>query len=94
MPFKRASSVFYMVPLEIPLVKMSVNWATVNRSKGNRVDISKSDLIQKSSYCRVSGIGIYSMKGATWIFLNYLLMAMSAAVRTREVVQSNEEGNK
>ncbi|WJX95533.1 hypothetical protein P8452_76842 [Trifolium repens] len=29
--------------------------ATVNRSKGNRTDISKSDLIQKSSYCRVSG---------------------------------------
>ncbi|KAK9119229.1 hypothetical protein Scep_017322 [Stephania cephalantha] len=58
MPFKRASSVFYMVPLEIPLVKMSVNW------------------------------------GVTWIFLNYLLMAMSAAVRTRWVVQSNEEGNK
>lgn len=28
--------------------------ATVNRSKGNRTDISKSDLIQKSSYCRVS----------------------------------------
>ena len=30
--------------------------ATVNRSKGNRTEISKSDLIQKSSYCRVSGI--------------------------------------
>ncbi|KAL6509541.1 hypothetical protein OROGR_022851 [Orobanche gracilis] len=29
--------------------------ATVNRSKGNRVEISKSDLIQKSAYCRVSG---------------------------------------
>ncbi|CAJ2664568.1 unnamed protein product [Trifolium pratense] len=29
--------------------------ARVNRSKGNRTDISKSDLIQKSSYCRVSG---------------------------------------
>ncbi|MED6171278.1 hypothetical protein PIB30_039352 [Stylosanthes scabra] len=29
--------------------------ATVNRSKGNRTDISKSELIQKSSYCRVSG---------------------------------------
>ncbi|XP_004508726.1 uncharacterized protein [Cicer arietinum] len=28
--------------------------ATVNRSKGNRTDISKADLIQKSSYCRVS----------------------------------------
>ncbi|CAL5198390.1 unnamed protein product [Lathyrus oleraceus] len=28
--------------------------ATVNRSKGNRTDISRSDLIQKSSYCRVS----------------------------------------
>ncbi|CAI8610052.1 unnamed protein product [Vicia faba] len=28
--------------------------ATVNRSKGNRTDVSKSDLIQKSSYCRVS----------------------------------------
>ncbi|PHT65749.1 hypothetical protein BC332_30489 [Capsicum chinense] len=29
--------------------------ATVNRSKGNRTDISKAELIQKSSYCRVSG---------------------------------------
>ncbi|GMH21413.1 hypothetical protein Nepgr_023255 [Nepenthes gracilis] len=29
--------------------------ATVNRSKGNRTDMSKADLIQKSSYCRVSG---------------------------------------
>ncbi|KAJ8452327.1 hypothetical protein Cgig2_006132 [Carnegiea gigantea] len=29
--------------------------ATVNRSKGNRTDISRADLIQKSSYCRVSG---------------------------------------
>ncbi|XP_010258323.1 PREDICTED: uncharacterized protein LOC104598108 isoform X2 [Nelumbo nucifera] len=29
--------------------------ATVNRSKGNRTDLSKADLIQKSSYCRVSG---------------------------------------
>ncbi|CAL5346989.1 unnamed protein product [Camellia sinensis] len=29
--------------------------ATVNRSKGNRTEISKEDLIQKSSYCRVSG---------------------------------------
>lgn len=29
--------------------------ATVNRSKGNKTEISKSDLIQKSAYCRVSG---------------------------------------
>ncbi|XP_076911875.1 uncharacterized protein LOC143569985 [Bidens hawaiensis] len=29
--------------------------ATVNRSKGNRTEISRADLIQKSSYCRVSG---------------------------------------
>ncbi|KAL2645975.1 hypothetical protein AAZV13_05G023300 [Glycine max] len=28
--------------------------ATANRSKGNRTDISKAELIQKSSYCRVS----------------------------------------
>ncbi|XP_008780537.1 uncharacterized protein LOC103700361 isoform X2 [Phoenix dactylifera] len=28
--------------------------ATVNRSKGNKTEISKSDLIQKSAYCRVS----------------------------------------
>ncbi|XP_075660461.1 uncharacterized protein LOC142630355 [Castanea sativa] len=28
--------------------------ATVNRSKGNRTGLSKADLIQKSSYCRVS----------------------------------------
>ncbi|XP_072978347.1 uncharacterized protein [Typha angustifolia] len=29
--------------------------ATVNRSKGNKTEISRSDLIQKSAYCRVSG---------------------------------------
>ncbi|CAK9138118.1 unnamed protein product [Ilex paraguariensis] len=29
--------------------------ATVNRSKGNRTEFSKAELIQKSSYCRVSG---------------------------------------
>ncbi|XP_012438766.1 uncharacterized protein LOC105764654 [Gossypium raimondii] len=29
--------------------------ATVNRSKGNRTELSRADLIQKSSYCRVSG---------------------------------------
>lgn len=29
--------------------------AKANRSKGNRMDISKADLIQRSSYCRVSG---------------------------------------
>ncbi|XP_043704854.1 uncharacterized protein LOC122654706 [Telopea speciosissima] len=29
--------------------------ASVNRSKGNKTEISRADLIQKSSYCRVSG---------------------------------------
>ncbi|KAF3437679.1 hypothetical protein FNV43_RR20435 [Rhamnella rubrinervis] len=29
--------------------------AKVNRSKGNRTELSRADLIQKSSYCRVSG---------------------------------------
>ncbi|CAH9145428.1 unnamed protein product [Cuscuta epithymum] len=29
--------------------------ARVNRSKGNRTELSKAELIQKSSYCRVSG---------------------------------------
>ncbi|KAJ4712942.1 HNH endonuclease [Melia azedarach] len=29
--------------------------AAVNRSKGNRTELSRADLIQKSSYCRVSG---------------------------------------
>ncbi|XP_073018100.1 uncharacterized protein [Primulina eburnea] len=29
--------------------------ATVNRSKGNRTELSKTELIQKSAYCRVSG---------------------------------------
>ncbi|XP_019152339.1 PREDICTED: uncharacterized protein LOC109149140 isoform X2 [Ipomoea nil] len=29
--------------------------ARVNRSKGNRTEVSKAELIQKSSYCRVSG---------------------------------------
>ncbi|KQK23431.1 uncharacterized protein LOC100825547 [Brachypodium distachyon] len=29
--------------------------ATVNRSKGNKTEISKSELAQRSAYCRVSG---------------------------------------
>ncbi|XP_021287123.1 uncharacterized protein LOC110418664 [Herrania umbratica] len=29
--------------------------ATVNRSKGNRTELSRADLIQRSSYCRVAG---------------------------------------
>ncbi|KAG0452992.1 hypothetical protein HPP92_025355 [Vanilla planifolia] len=29
--------------------------ATVNRSKGNKIEVSKSELIHKSAYCRVSG---------------------------------------
>ncbi|KAJ7523774.1 hypothetical protein O6H91_18G062400 [Diphasiastrum complanatum] len=29
--------------------------AVANRAKGNRVDVSKTELIQKSSYCRLSG---------------------------------------
>ncbi|KAF3326370.1 HNH endonuclease [Carex littledalei] len=29
--------------------------ATVNRSKGNNTEVSRSDLMQKSAYCRVSG---------------------------------------
>ncbi|XP_044484121.1 uncharacterized protein LOC123210029 [Mangifera indica] len=29
--------------------------ATVNRSKGNRTELSRAELIQKSSYCRVAG---------------------------------------
>ncbi|KAJ4841035.1 hypothetical protein Tsubulata_009371 [Turnera subulata] len=29
--------------------------ATANRSKGNRTELSKAELVQKSSYCRVSG---------------------------------------
>lgn len=29
--------------------------ATVNRSKGNNTEISKSELAQRSAYCRVSG---------------------------------------
>ncbi|KDP31263.1 hypothetical protein JCGZ_11639 [Jatropha curcas] len=29
--------------------------ATVNRSKGNRTELSRAELIQRSSYCRVSG---------------------------------------
>ncbi|CBI15213.3 unnamed protein product, partial [Vitis vinifera] len=37
------------------VVLTHVPLATVNRSKGNRTEISKADLIQKSSYCRVSG---------------------------------------
>ncbi|KAG2407742.1 hypothetical protein LR48_Vigan01g284200 [Vigna angularis] len=39
---------------ESTLENCQVLQATVNRSKGNRTDISKAELIQKSSYCRVS----------------------------------------
>ncbi|KAJ8539196.1 hypothetical protein K7X08_013448 [Anisodus acutangulus] len=40
---------------ESTLENCQVLQATVNRSKGNRTDISKTELIQRSSYCRVSG---------------------------------------
>ncbi|KAJ7956410.1 HNH endonuclease [Quillaja saponaria] len=40
---------------ESTLENCQVLQATVNRSKGNRTDISRANLIQKSSYCRVSG---------------------------------------
>lgn len=40
---------------ESTLENCQVLQATVNRSKGNRTDISKAELIQRSSYCRVSG---------------------------------------
>ncbi|RDY00517.1 hypothetical protein CR513_16305, partial [Mucuna pruriens] len=39
---------------ESTLENCQVLQATVNRSKGNRTEISKAELIQKSSYCRVS----------------------------------------
>ncbi|XP_059290719.1 uncharacterized protein LOC132044245 isoform X3 [Lycium ferocissimum] len=39
---------------ESTLENCQVLQATVNRSKGNRTDISKAELIQRSSYCRVS----------------------------------------
>ncbi|EPS70640.1 hypothetical protein M569_04118 [Genlisea aurea] len=29
--------------------------ATANRSKGNQIDVSRSDLIKKSAYCRITG---------------------------------------
>jgi hypothetical protein len=48
------------------LLLLSITWnrllcfvstfqAKVNRSKGNKTDISRSELIQRSSYCRVAG---------------------------------------
>ncbi|MCD9644030.1 hypothetical protein HAX54_032000 [Datura stramonium] len=40
---------------ESTLENCQVLQATVNRSKGNQTDISNVELIQKSSYCRVSG---------------------------------------
>ncbi|XP_060172487.1 uncharacterized protein LOC132603441 isoform X1 [Lycium barbarum] len=40
---------------ESTLENCQVLQATVNRSKGNRTDISKAELIQRSSNCRVSG---------------------------------------
>ncbi|TKY55081.1 hypothetical protein E2542_SST19495 [Spatholobus suberectus] len=39
---------------ESTLENCQVLQATVNRAKGNRTEISKAELIQKSSYCRVS----------------------------------------
>ncbi|KAK9926027.1 hypothetical protein M0R45_023281 [Rubus argutus] len=40
---------------ESTLENCQVLQARVNRSKGNRTEFSKAELIQKSSYCRVSG---------------------------------------
>ncbi|XP_060172490.1 uncharacterized protein LOC132603441 isoform X4 [Lycium barbarum] len=42
---------------ESTLENCQVLQATVNRSKGNRTDISKAELIQRSSNCRVSDTG-------------------------------------
>ncbi|CAL0330620.1 unnamed protein product [Lupinus luteus] len=39
---------------ESTLENCQVLQATVNRSKGNRTDMSKAELIQKSRYCKVS----------------------------------------
>ncbi|KAK7265806.1 hypothetical protein RJT34_33429 [Clitoria ternatea] len=39
---------------ESTLENCQVLQATVNRAKGNRTELSKAELIQKSSYCRVS----------------------------------------
>jgi hypothetical protein len=44
-------SIFLMLFSYTKLLK-----ATVNRSKGNKTEVSKSDLMQKSAYCRVSGM--------------------------------------
>ncbi|XP_040365982.1 uncharacterized protein LOC112175563 isoform X3 [Rosa chinensis] len=40
---------------ESTLENCQVLQAKVNRSKGNRTEYSRAELIQKSSYCRVSG---------------------------------------
>ncbi|XP_004299351.1 PREDICTED: uncharacterized protein LOC101302359 [Fragaria vesca subsp. vesca] len=40
---------------ESTLENCQVLQAKVNRSKGNRTEFSRAELIQKSSYCRVSG---------------------------------------
>jgi len=51
--------------------------ATVNRSKGNRTDISKAELIQKSSYCRVSGTTIIIV--LTFVVIQNLLTSLNDA---------------
>lgn len=53
------SDVIFMLIIDnmvIFVLPFFIAQATVNRSKGNRTEMSKSDLIQKSAYCRVSGI--------------------------------------
>jgi hypothetical protein len=50
-------SIFLMLFSYTKLLK-----ATVNRSKGNKTEVSKSDLMQKSAYCRVSGMQYCDVK--------------------------------
>lgn len=58
--------------------------ATVNRSKGNRTEISKAELIQKSSYCRVSGTTIMTMlnivANSNWKFIDGVLDALQIVI--------------
>ncbi|KAK6925027.1 hypothetical protein RJ641_009353, partial [Dillenia turbinata] len=71
------------------LENFQVLQATVNRSKGNKTEISKAELIQKSSYCQVSVVSNL-LHVEIWTFLSCQPMAMSIVNKTLEDAASSD----
>lgn len=74
-------SLFELIFFHLTKVLSIIFQATVNRSKGNRTEISKAELIQKSSYCRVSGTILFIMIVLAVVVGN-LMMEMLDALQT------------